>query len=765
MTTATVPNPPAVPGGIGAATPRIDGPLKVTGMARYASDMAVANAAYAYFHTSAIALGRITEIDEGEARALPGIIDILTWRNAAGQFDPLKIFSAGGTASTSIMPLQSPDIRHDGEIVAVILAESLDAARDASHRLRVRYDARRPTATFDDPGLVASDPPVGDPRFVDINVGDAEGAFAAGVVRVDARYATPIQHHNPMELFTTTAQWMGDELEIYEPSQYIVGMQHGIATQMRHDPAKTRFVSHYVGGAFGSKGAITPRTALIALAARRLNRPVKFVSTRDQAFTMATHRAETRHRVRLAADADGRFTALIHEGEEVTSRPDNYVVAGTDVTTRMYAVPNIASHVTVQHADRDTPGFMRAPAEVPYLFALESAVDELALALDMDPVELRRINDTKTDPVAGRPFSSRSLMQCYDAAAAAFGWRGRDPRPMSMAEGDWQIGWGCASAVYPSYIAPSFARVTLSRDGARVDVAGHELGTGAYTVYAQIAAERLGLPLDRVEVRMGDSRLPPAPVAGGSNNAASIGTAVALGCAMVRERLATAAVADAASPLHGLDASELHLEDGVLRVSDGPSEPVSKGLSRHGGMIEMLAGSEPANLQPGSLAALSTGQAALGGATFDPGFTKMAFGAEFVEVRVHRRTREVRVERIVGAFAGGRILNPMTARSQLLGGMIWGIGSALHEATEIDQRVARYTNDNLAEYLVPVNADIKNVEVIFVPEVDLEVNPLGVKGIGELGGVGTNAAICNAIYHATGVRIRDLPVRIEKLLG
>ena len=765
MTTATDPNPPAVPGGIGASVRRTDGPLKVTGGARYASDMPVANPSYAYFHTSRIALGRIVSIDDGEARALPGVLDILTHENAAGKFDALKISSEGGAASTSMMPLQSAEIRHDGEIVAVIVAETYEAARDASHRLHVEYEEQDPTASFGDPKLVAEDATDVSPRYEDVNVGDAEGAFAAAGVKVDNRYATPTQHHNPIELFTTTARWTGDQLEIDEPSQFMVGMQNGIAAQMRHDPAKTRFVSHYVGGAFGSKAAITPRTAVVALASRRIGRPVKFVSTRDQAFTLATHRAETRHHVRMAADEDGRITALIHEGEEVTSRPDSYMVAGTDVTTRMYGVPNIASRVTVQHADRDTPGFMRAPAEVPYMFALESAVDELAVALDMDPVELRRINDTRTDPVSGHPFSSRSLMQCFDAAAEAFGWSDRNPAPMSMSDGDWQVGWGCATAVYPAYIAPSFARVTLTAAGARVEVAGHEIGTGAYTIYAQVAADRLGLPVERIEVRLGDSRLPAAPVAGGSNNAASISNAVAMGCEMVRDRLASAASGDAKSSLNGFDPASLTLADGGLGAPDGTREAYADALPRVGGIVEILAGNEPSSVPPGSLANLASGQLALGGGTSGKDFTKMSFGAEFVEVRVHRRTREVRVPRIVGAFAAGRIVNPVTARSQLMGGMIWGIGSALHEATEIDHRVARYTNDNLAEYLVPVNADIRDVEVIFVPEEDTEVNPLGIKGIGELGGVGTNAAICNAIYHATGTRIRELPVRIEKLLG
>lgn len=764
MATAQDPNPPAAAGGIGARVKRVDGPLKVTGAARYASDMGVANPAYAYFHTSSIALGRVVAIDERDARTVPGVLDILTWRTPGLELGELAIFSAGGNATTSIMPLQSAEVRHDGETVAVVLAESFEAARDASNRLKVRYEERNPTGTFGDRGLVAEKPGPGDPRVQDIRIGDAAAAFAASSVKVDRRYATPIQHHNPLELFATTAEWRGDELTVYEGSQNIVGMQHGIATQLRHDPARVRLVSPHVGGAFGCRGALTPRTALVALAARRLGRPVKFVSTRDHAFTLATYRAETRQRVRLGATRAGKLTALIHDGDQVSSRADAFAVGGADVTARMYACAAIGSTVTIQHADRDTPGFMRGPAEVPYMFALESAIDELAAAIGMDPVELRRVNEPERDPVSGAPWSSRSLVQCYETAAKAFGWSRRDPVPKSMVDGDWQVGWGCATATYPSYIGPAFARVTLMTGGATVELAGHEIGTGAYTVYAQVAADRLGLPVGQVEVRMGDSRLPPAPVAGGSNNAASIGNAIANTCATIRDRLAEAAAGDPKGKLRGHDPKAMTLAGGSLRSAEGATETLAEALPRLGGAVEVLGSYEPDGIQPGALAGLRAGKLALAGATSGKDFTRMAFGAEFVEVRVHRRTREIRVPRIVGAFAGGRILNPATARSQLMGGMIWGIGSALHEATELDRRHARYTNDNLAEYLLPVNADAPSVEVLFVPEDDPHVNPLGVKGLGELGIVGTSAAIANAVYHATGKRIRELPIRLEHLL-
>lgn len=764
MADGSNPNPPAVPGGLGAPISRIDGAAKVTGRARYASDMPVTRPAFAYFRTSDIALGKITAIDERETRALPGVLEVLTWKNAAGQLKPVKTFSQGGPGSTSITAMEDPDVHHDGDIVALVVAETFEAARDGAYRLKVTYAEQKPSATFGSAGLTSEPATAKDPRFEDAKVGDAAGAFAAAPVKIDQRYVTPTQHHNPIELFTTTCVWQGDELTVYEPCQYMVGYQHGIADMLKMPPEKVRVVSEYVGGAFGSKGAVSYRSALVALAAKRLGRPVKLVTPRDQGFTLATYRAETRHRVKLAANRDGKITALVHEGEEISSRPDAYKVGGTETTTRMYAIPNVASKVTVVHADRNTPGFMRSPPELPYMFALESAMDELAYALAMDPVQLRKINDAQKEPIKGLPYSSRSLIQCFDAAGQAFGWSRRDPRPMSMRDGDWQVGWGCATACYPSHIAPSFARVSLSPAGALVEVAGHEIGTGAYTIYAQTAAEQLGLPVEKVRVKLGDSRLPPAPVAGGSNNAASISNAIVLACQDVRGKLAQAAVADAKSPLNGKDPAALTLAGGALRSPDGAREPLDKALPRLGGAVEALGGNEPKNVPPGSLAGLRQGKLAMGGGANDKQFMKYAFGAEFVEVRVHGRTREVRCSRAVGAFAAGRILNPKTAHSQLQGGMIWGISSALHEATEIDTLRARYVNDNLAEYLVPVNADIREVQVLFVPETDTEVNALGVKGLGELGNVGTNAAIANAVFHATGVRIRELPVRIEKLL-
>jgi xanthine dehydrogenase YagR molybdenum-binding subunit len=751
---------------IGAAVTRIDGRLKVTGEARYASDTPLANPAYAFLAVSAIARGRITNIDEGEARGVPGVLDILTHRNIGDAVKKTKLVSDGGYVGSTIMPLGSDKIFHGGQIVAVALAETFEAAREAAHRLKITYAAEHPAAGFDSEGATTVAAKDASPNFEDPAVGDAEGAFAGAAVMVDQHYATPTQHHNPIELFTTSCAWADGKLTVWEASQNVTGFKHGLAEQLGIDPDKIHVISPFVGGAFGSRGALTQRSALIAVAARRLNRPVKLVATRDQGFTIASYRAETRHHLRLGADRDGKLVALIHEGEEVTSRPDNYKVAGTDASTRLYACPNIASKVSMVHADRNTPGFMRSPPEVPYLFPLESAMDELAVALNMDPVELRRRNDTDREPIKNLPYTSRSLMQCFDAAAQAFGWEKRNPTPGSMRDGDWIIGWGCAATMYPTNVGPATARVTITPQGtAKVQTAAHDIGNGAYTVIALTASDKLGIALDKIAVELGDSDLPPAPVAGGSNTTASVCNVVAKACEQIRSRIAQAAVAAKDGKFAGKDPGKLVLVDGELKGFDGDGEPLETAVARvSNGAIEAYAENIPHGVPPDGLKKLYQGQGMLAGGAKMKDRIQFAFGAEFVEVRVHALTREIRCPRVVGAFAAGQVVNLLTAKSQLMGGLIWGVSSALHEATEIDRMRARYTNTDLAEYLIPVNADIETAEVILVPEEDRQVNDLGIKGLGELGNVGTNAAVANAVYHATGVRVRELPIRLEKLL-
>lgn len=752
---------------IGRAVPRIDGRLKVTGAACYPSDVIFDDTAHAFLVMSTIARGRISALDLTEAQAVDGVLDILTYENMKGRVHKVRFFMSAGYASTSVVPLDTPKILYDGQIIAMVVAETFEAAREAAYKIRVDYmerkavsgfDARRPQPRTASGFLRNSEPSVGDP----------ETAYQEADVKIDAFYTTPTQHHNAIELYATTCVWSGDQLTIYESSQYVHGLKNGVAKQLGMRPERVRVVSPFVGGAFGSKGAVTPRTALVAIAARRLGRPVKLVATRQQGFTVSSYRAETQHHIKLAADRNGRLMSLSHEGWEVSSRSDDYKVAGTQTTALLYACSNVTTHVNIVHADRGTPGFMRSPAEVPYMFALESAMDELAVKLRMDPVELRRINDTQIDPINQKPFSSRSLTACYEKAASAFGWARRSPEPGSMQDHDWLIGWGCATACYPTNIAPAEARVTLAPNGkVRVQTAGHDLGTGAYTAIALTTAEFLGVPLEDVNVELGDSALPPAPVAGGSNATASICNAVAQACEDIRDRLARAA-SHAEGVFKGVDPATIRLREGML-VSANKGEPLKSALMRvgfgpiggHAKYVPEVA-SVPIRLLGHALLAKGLPVMTIG--TSAGNHVQYAFGAEFVEVRIHKRTREIRVPRLVGAFAAGRIVSPITARSQLIGALIWGVSSALHEATELDERVARYVSKDLTDYMIPVNADIRDVEVILVPEEDDKVNALGIKGVGELGNVGTNAAIANAVYHATGRRIRDLPIRLENLL-
>jgi xanthine dehydrogenase YagR molybdenum-binding subunit len=732
---------------MGKPAPRLEARQKVTGEARYASDMPVNNPAFAFLVTSPIAKGEIKSIDVSEAKALPGVLEILTHENT-GDLKKVKYEPGGGGMSTSIQEL-GPKIHHDGQIVAVVIAGSFDQAREAASAVRIDYTVETPSATFGAPDAKETAVKKKLP-----NAGDAEAAFEKAEVKLEVGYLMPTQHHNPIELFTTTALWDNDHLTIYEPSQFMYGLKNNAAKKLGIESDKVHAVSHFVGGAFGSKAQLTPRTGLVALAAKRVGRPVKLVATRDQGFTVSTYRAETRHQIKIGADKSGKIASFEHNGWEVTSQPDEYSVAGVEDSARVYSFGAVKTAVKTVHVDRNTPGFMRSPPVVPYIYALESAIDELAVKLGMDPVELRRVNDGMKD-ATGKEWSSRSLMKCYDQAAEVFGWSRRDPKPGAMRDGDWLIGWGCATAIYPTHVGAATARIKLSADGrATVQIAAHEIGTGIITVAGQMAAERLGIPLENVRVEVGDSTLPPVPVAGGSNQTASCCSAIMKACDAILAKLnKVGGNAQTVGSGHGALADKF-VQLGVRSIEEYaefvPEAAKPNELMKlvTDGPIEKLYNGTP------TLVGGSKGKKLM-----------YALGAEFVEVRIHALTREIRTPRLVGAFAAGRIMNTRTARSQLMGGMIWGVSSALHEATEIDKRNARYVNDNLADYLIPVNADVADVEVILVSEQDDSVNPAGVKGIGELGNVGTAAAVANAVYHATGTRVRELPIRLEKIMA
>ena len=744
----------------GQPAPRIDGRLKVTGEARYAADMPLSNIAYGVLVTSDIARGRVKAIALEEARRQRGVLDIISY----GDMDGVEKPEFGTSAATSLGPLHQKEIVHDGQIVALVVADTFEAASEAADRIKVDYDEQKPTATFGLPGGETVDAAGKSELYKeDLKAGDFDGAFAAAAVKIEAEYATSANTHNPMELFSTTCEWRDGKLTVYEPTQNTFGFRAAIARQLHMDQRDVRVICPYTGGGFGSKGPVTPRSAIVAVAARRVGRPVRCVVSRMQGFTTTTYRAETQHRIRIGATEDGHIAAFGHEGSEVCSRIDDYVVGGAEATARMYNYGSVMTKVRMVKCDRQTPGYMRSPPETPYMFPLESAMDELAVRLKMDPIELRRINDTDKDPVTGRPYSSRGVMRCFDEAAKVFGWSKRNPAPGSHRDGEWLIGWGCAMAVYPTNVGAATARVRLFADGkVEVQSSSHEIGTGIRTVAAQMAAEHLGVPLESVRVEMGDTDLPPAPVSGGSTSTASVCSAVLKACEGIRQRLADAAIGH--GPLSGQQPASLRLSGQRLHSSDGASQPVSDVLaSMQTGMIEQYAEFVPEGAPPDAASKLYQGKSTLIGGSHGKKL-KYAFGAELVEVRIHSRSKEIRIPRMVGAFTAGRIMNTRTARSQLMGGMVWGMASGLLEATVVDPRNARYVNRDLQDYLLPVAADIGDVEVILLPEVDNDVNPAGVKGLGELGNVGTNAAVANAVYHATGRRIRRIPIRIEDML-
>jgi xanthine dehydrogenase YagR molybdenum-binding subunit len=742
---------------LGGSVERIDGIAKVTGAARYASDEPVVNPAYGYLLVSRIARGTIRSIDVTQAKAVAGVLDVFTHENIGPGFKTAKGPDGADTTTT----LESNQIWHDGQFIGVVVAETLEAAAEGASKVRIVYDEQSPAATFDSPGSQTE--PHKPSRGPDPKKGDARSAFDQAPVKISQAYSTPTQHHNALELFTVTCEWDANRLTIFEPSQFMWGTKAAAAMQLDLSPDNVRAISRYIGGAFGSKGP-NPRTHWIARIARRIGRPLKIVPTRDQGFTIATYRAETRHKIELGASRDGRLISLSHEGWEVTSRPSPYNVSGVESTARMYASPHINTAVNVVHADRNTPGFMRAPPETPYMFALESAMDELAHSLGLDPIELRRQNDTQVDPVDGKPFSSRSLMRCFDEGAAKFGWSRRNATPGANSDGDWLVGFGCATACYPSNIGPAAVRIALDAKGkASVSLAGHEIGTGAYTTVAVVASKALGVPVEAVKVSLGDSDLPPIMIAGGSNNAASASLVVSKACSQIRDQIANAAVMAADSKFHGKKPGELSLRDGKL-VGPKDEESLETAVQRIGHQIEVYAEHVPPGLPSDAISGMSQGKPAMLSGSSRKDVTAYAFGAHFVEVRVHRLTREIRVPRVVSAFAAGTIVNSKTAYSQFMGGAIWGLSSALFEATEIDAKSARYINKNLADYLIPVNADTPSVEVLMIPEEDDRVNALGIKGIGEIGIVGMNAAVANAVFNATGTRVRDLPIRLDKLI-
>lgn len=748
---------------INTAVTRTDALRKVTGTATYAADVLPSGMLHGALATSSIAVGTLIGIDTARAEAEPGVVAVFTHKNLP-DFKTVKGFYAGGPGSASFWPMEGNEIKYAGQPIAYIVAETAAAARRGSQLIDATYEGREANAHMDaaDSFVIGES---GDSKGMVTTKGDVSKGLAEAAQTIDVEYTTPFQHHNPMEMFSATAEWNGDKLTVWMPSQSVRTLRGGIAAAYGLPETSVRVICPFVGGAFGSKAGITPYAMLTIAAAKAVAAPVRLIVTRPQMFTVATFRPESVQKFRLGADATGKLTAFEHIEISQTSQFDVVTNPGTHITRAMYASPNIHTEQRVARSDTNAGGFMRAPNEMQTFFGLEQAMDELALKLGVDPVEMRRVNDTKRHPVEDVPFSSRSLMECYDAVSQSFGWAQRTPEIGSMTDGDWLVGFGCATATYPTNILASNARVRMQGSGsAYIELAAHDVGTGSYTIFAQIAAARLGLSVEACDVVMGEADLPVAPLSGGSTTAASAGSAVHDACLRIGRAVATEVTAQSEGPLAGVDPTLITLDNGVLRGPDGKSQPLLEALASTAAGEQEAVGEfrHPALTDKLIRATFAGGYGTAGPVT--PDFAMFAFGAEMVEVHVNRWTHEIRVPRLHGAFSAGTILNRKTAHSQLMGGMVWGIGSALHEVTEVDKPRARYLNTNIAEYLVPVNADVREVRVEMLDEKDDYVNPLGVKGIGELGIVGTAAAIANAVHHATGKRLRKLPIRMSDLV-
>jgi xanthine dehydrogenase YagR molybdenum-binding subunit len=705
---------------IGQPVSRVDGRQKVSGGATYAAEFDAPNQAHAAIVRSTIARGRIRSIDSAAAQRAPGVVAVLTHRNAPrlpyrphkGAVDP--------EIGERLHVLQDDRVNHQGQPIALVVADTLEQAIHATTLVRVTYTAEPATTDIGraEPRVPRTQTDQREAEPAVSRRGNPERALATAEVKVDQTYVIPRENHNPLEMHATIAAWDGDRLTLWDKTQWVhntaeeVGAVFGIPAQ------NVRVISPFVGGAFGSSLRTWPHVTLAALGARVARRPVKLMLSRREMFYSVGHRPHTVQRLALGASRDGRLMAILHDAYQETSTYEWFAEALIDTTRFLYSCPNVYTRYRHARMNENTPTYMRAPGESSGNFALECAMDELAVALNIDPVELRLRNEPELDEHERLPFSSRSTRECYRVAAERFGWSRRSATPRSMRDGRWLIGWGMATANYPTNYAPASASARLLPDGtAEVTSAASDMGPGTWTSMTQVAAETLGLPIERVKFMLGDTRLPRAPVHGGSLTMASVGSAVQAVCRKVRD--------DALS------------RTGARELADA--------MRRLGQPLEASV-----DLTPGDAAEQ---------------FSMHAFGAVFVEVAVDPDLGETRVRRMVGAYGAGRIVNPKTARSQSIGGMIGGIGMALMEHSVVDPRNGRVPNATLAEYAVPVHADAPPImDVIFVEEHDPHVNPLGVKGVGEIAMVGIAPAIANAIYHATGRRIRTLPITPDKLL-
>jgi xanthine dehydrogenase YagR molybdenum-binding subunit len=706
---------------------RVDGVAKVTGKAKYIAEWKFPNLAYGYLVHSTIAKGKITTIDTSEAEKQKGVIKVLTHLNTP-KF-------AKNENDKSHRPLHNADVLFSGQAIGLVIAETFESARYAASLVKVSYE--KETSNTDIRKLLDK-AVAGRPRPTR---GNPEEAFANSDVKIDVEYSIPIEHHNAMELHASVANWEGNKLTIYDKTQGVNTVRGHLAGIFGIPSSDINVLAPFIGGTFGASLRPTPNVYLTSLAARETKRPVKLVYSRRQVFTAHGYRPYSIQKIKMSADKSGKLTAIIHESLNNTSSNEDFSENMTNVSRTFYACPNVKTDSKTVKTDMQTPLWMRAPGTVSGMFALESALDELSYQLKIDPLELRLINYAEIEPESGKPFSSKELRKCYSEAAKRFGWEKRAKEVRAMREGNWLIGYGMASGTWGSGQAQASVRITLKSDGtALIESAVTDIGPGTYTTLSILASKNLGLPIEKIKAVLGDSNLPSAPSQGGSITTASVGTAVQEGSQVVLKKLFEMA------KFGDYKFEDVKVENGKFAAKDGKSVSFT----------EILKQNNLENLSETYTATPNNGERSK--------YAIASHGAQFVEVKVDEELGIIRVTRVVELTAAGKIISPKTAHSQELGGVVWGIGMALTEETQVDHRYGRIMNPNFAGYYIPAHADVVGVETGFVEEIDKIVNPLGVKGLGELGMVGVPAAIANAVYHATGKRFRDLPITPDKFL-
>ena len=737
---------------IGTATPRIDGIAKVTGAAKYAAEHNAPGLAHASVVCSTIAKGRIARIDTSEAARVEGVLTVLTHEHRPAMADKDEGYKDDLTPpnGSPYRPLYDSKVMFNGQPIALVVAETAEIARFAASLVRTEYQAEPHVTDMlraRDTAFAIKDAATPfEALFVPPKTrGTPEKALAAAAVRHEGEYYVPIEHHNPMELYASTAIYEKDgKLTVYDKTQGVQNVHRYLCGVFGLKPDDVRVMSQFMGGGFGSGLRPQFQVVLAVLAARALKRSVRVLLTRQQMYALGYRPAMIQH-IAIGANAGGTLEAITHEAITATSQYEDFHRQETGWSGLLYKCANARHAHKLARLDLPTSCDMRAPSAATGLYALECAMDELAIALELDPLELRLRCYSDRDQHDDKPYSSKALRECYRQGAEAFGWSKRNPRPRSMRDGSDLVGWGMATGVWDAFQAPITVRIVLGANGhAEVACATSDIGTGTYTIMAQVAADMLGLPLENISIKLGDSSLPQSPVEGGSWIAASVANGIATTAQAIREELLRLARQEPNSPLANLAAEDVALTDGKLASKRDPSRAVLiADAMRHGAVdrIERELTTNPIE---------------------DHARARNAHSAVFAEVKVDEQLGVIRVTRVVSAVAAGRILNTKTAGSQILGGVVWGIGMALHEETQIDHGLGRIMNANIAEYHVPVNADVHDVKVIFVDEAD-DGNPLGIKGVGEIGIVGVAAAIANAVYHATGKRVRDLPITLDKL--